>query len=182
MTLTETGLKGLFIIEPRIFEDARGYFMETYNASIFRDSGINNKWVQDNQSRSVFGVIRGLHYQLNPQAQTKLVRVLEGKILDVALDLRKYSETFGRWFSTELSASNKRQLLVPRGFAHGFSVLSKNATVFYKCDNLYTPELERGIDVFDVKLNIDWKIDKKDAIVSEKDLNSVSLKNATYNF
>jgi dTDP-4-dehydrorhamnose 3,5-epimerase len=182
MTLTETGLKGLFIIEPKIFKDARGYFMETYNAALFEKAGINIQWVQDNQSRSVYGVIRGLHYQLNPKAQTKLVRVLEGEILDVALDLRRDSETFGQWFSTVLSADNKKQLLVPRGFAHGFSVLSQNATVFYKCDNLYAPELERGLDIFDDKLNIDWKIEKKATIVSDKDRNNPSFDNATYNF
>lgn len=182
MTLTETGLKGLFIIEPRIFEDSRGYFMETYNAGVFKKAGIENNWVQDNQSRSVYGVIRGLHYQLNPKAQTKLVRVLEGEILDVALDLRKDSETFGQWFSTELSAKNKKQLLIPRGFAHGFSVLSKNATVFYKCDNLYAPELERSISIFDEKLKINWKIDKGSAIVSEKDMNNVNFDQASYNF
>jgi dTDP-4-dehydrorhamnose 3,5-epimerase len=182
MTLTETGLEGLLIIEPRIFEDDRGYFMETYNAGVFQKNGIQTNWLQDNQSRSVYGVIRGLHYQLNPKAQTKLVRVLEGKILDVALDLRKDSKTFGQWFSTELSAENKKQLLVPGGFAHGFSVLSKNATVFYKCDHLYAPEFERGIDIFDEHLNIDWKIDREDAIVSEKDLKNPSIENATYNF
>ena len=182
MTLTETGLKGLYIIEPKIFEDSRGYFMETYNAGVFKESGITNHWVQDNQSRSVYGVIRGLHYQLNPKAQAKLVRVIEGKILDVALDLRKNSKTFGRWFSTELSASNRRQLLVPQGFAHGFSVLSPNATVFYKCDDLYAPELEQGIDIFDDQLNIDWKIDRKDAIVSDKDRNNASFDKAIRNF
>jgi dTDP-4-dehydrorhamnose 3,5-epimerase len=182
MTLIETGLEGLFIIEPRIFADERGYFMETYNAIVFKKYGIGNNWLQDNQSRSAYGVIRGLHYQLNPKAQTKLVRVLEGKILDVALDLRKDSKTFGKWFSTELSSENKKQLLVPSGFAHGFSVLSQNATVFYKCDNLYAPELERGIDIFDGQLNIDWKIEKEAAIISDKDFKNPSFENATYNF
>ena len=182
MTLTETPFDGLFIIEPRLFEDERGYFMETYNAGVFEKSGITNNWVQDNQSRSVYGVIRGLHYQLNPMAQSKLVRVLEGEILDVALDLRKNSPTFGKWFSEILSAGNKKQLLIPRGFAHGFSVLSKNATVFYKCDNLYAPELERGIDIFDPELGIDWKIPADKAIVSPKDLNNVSFRRAEINF
>jgi len=182
MILAETGFNGLFIIKPRVFEDERGYFMETYNRAVFEKTGVHNRWEQDNQSRSSYGVIRGLHYQINPQAQAKLVRVLEGKILDVAVDLRKNSNTFGRWYGVELSAENKNQLLIPRGFAHGFSVLSPTATVFYKCDNLYAPELERGIDIFDSHLNIDWKISPGDAIVSEKDQNNVSFKNAEINF
>jgi len=182
MTLTETDLNGLFIIEPKVFSDSRGYFMETYNSYAFKDAGINNIWVQDNQSRSTYGVIRGLHFQTNPKAQAKLVRVLEGKILDVAVDLRKESKTFGEWFSIELSAENKKQLLVPRGFAHGFSVLSENATVFYKCDNLYSPESEMSINVFDKTLNIDWKIEKNEAIISEKDQNNNPLSSLTYSF
>ena len=182
MTLTETELKGLFIIEPKVFSDSRGYFMETYNSNVFKDAGINNIWIQDNQSRSTYGVIRGLHFQTNPKAQAKLVRVLEGKILDVAVDLRKESKTFGEWFSIELSAENKKQLLVPRGFAHGFSVLSKNATVFYKCDNLYSPESEMSINVFDKTLNIDWKIEENEAIISEKDQNNNPLSSLTYSF
>jgi len=182
MTLIETGFKGLLLIEPRVFEDERGYFMETYNAGLFQDAGIDHKWVQDNQSKSTYGVIRGLHYQLNPKAQAKLVRVLEGKILDVAVDLRKNSETFGQWFATELSADNKKQLLIPRGFAHGFSVLTKNATVFYKCDNLYAPEMERSIDIFDEKLKIDWKIDSLKTVISEKDRHNSSFLNAEHNF
>ncbi|HHE65450.1 MAG TPA: dTDP-4-dehydrorhamnose 3,5-epimerase [Bacteroidetes bacterium] len=182
MILIETGFKDLLIIEPRVFEDERGYFMETYNAKLFQDAEVDHKWVQDNQSRSTYGVIRGLHYQLNPKAQAKLVRVLEGNILDVAVDLRKNSETFGRWFATELSADNKKQLLIPRGFAHGFSVLSKSATVFYKCDNLYAPEMERSIDIFDKKLNIDWKIETSKTVVSEKDRSNASFLNAEYDF
>ena len=182
MTLIETGFKGLLIIEPRVFEDERGYFMETYNAGLFQDAGVDHKWVQDNQSRSTYGVIRGLHYQLNPKAQTKLVRVLEGDILDVAVDLRKDSETFGQWFAIELSADNKKQLLIPRGFAHGFSVLSNNATVFYKCDNLYAPEMERSIDIFDEKLKIDWKLERSKTVVSEKDLINASFLDADYDF
>ncbi|RLD24013.1 MAG: dTDP-4-dehydrorhamnose 3,5-epimerase [Bacteroidetes bacterium] len=182
MILIETGFKDLLIIEPRVFEDERGYFMETYNAKLFQDAEVDHKWVQDNQSRSTYGVIRGLHYQLNPKAQAKLVRVLEGNILDVAVDLRKNSETFGRWFATELSEDNKKQLLIPRGFAHGFSVLSKSATVFYKCDNLYAPEMERSIDIFDKKLNIDWKIETSKTVVSEKDRSNASFLNAEYDF
>jgi len=182
MTLIETGFRDLLVIEPRVFEDKRGYFMETYNAKIFHEDGIDQNWVQDNQSRSTYGVIRGLHYQLNPKAQTKLVRVLEGEILDVAVDLRKNSETFGQWYSIELSANNKKQLLIPRGFAHGFSVLSKSATVFYKCDNLYAPEMERSIDIFDKNLRIDWKIESSKTIVSEKDRNNASFLNAVHDF
>ena len=181
MTLIETEFKDLLVIEPRVFKDNRGYFMETYNSKLFNDAGIDHKWVQDNQSKSVYGVIRGLHYQLNPKAQAKLVRVLEGEILDVAVDLRKNSETFGRWFSIELSAENKKQLLIPRGFAHGFSVLSKSATVFYKCDNLYDPEMERSIDIFDGKLKIDWKIENSNSLVSEKDRNNAAFLNAEHN-
>lgn len=182
MTLIETGFKDLHIIEPRVLNDKRGYFMETYNSKQFHDAGIEHSWVQDNQSRSTYGVIRGLHYQLNPNAQAKLVRVLEGEILDVAVDLRKNSETFGQWFSIELSADNKKQLLIPRGFAHGFSVLSKSATVFYKCDNLYAPTMERSIDIFDEKLKIDWKIENSNSLISEKDRNNAGFLNAEYNF
>lgn len=182
MTLIETGFKDLLVIEPRVFKDERGYFMETFNSKLFQDKGIEHHWVQDNQSRSTYGVIRGLHYQINPKAQTKLVRVLEGEILDVAVDLRKGSKTFGQWFSIRLSADNKKQLLIPRGFAHGFSVLSESATVFYKCDNLYAPETERSIDVFDENLKIDWKIKNSDSLVSEKDLNNPKFLNAEHNF
>ena len=182
MILIETGFKGLLIIEPRVFEDERGYFMETYNANLFQDAGIDHKWVQDNQSSSIYGVIRGLHYQINPKAQAKLVRVLEGEILDVAVDLRKNSDTFGQWFATELSSDNKKQLLIPRGFAHGFSVLSNSATVFYKCDNLYAPEMERSIDIFDENLKIDWKIESSKTIISDKDRSNASFLNAEYDF
>ncbi len=182
MKLIETGFKDLLIIEPRVFDDERGYFMETYNAKLFHDSGIDHKWVQDNQSRSTYGVIRGLHYQLNPQAQAKLVRVLEGEILDVAVDLRKKSETFGQWFAIELSADNKKQLLIPRGFAHGFSVLSKYATVFYKCDNLYAPDMERSINIFDENLKIDWKIENLKTIISEKDRSNAPFLKSEHNF
>lgn len=182
MTLVETGINNLFVIEPRVFEDQRGYFMETYNERVFRDAGVKNSWVQDNQSRSSYGVIRGLHYQLNPMAQAKLVRVLEGEILDVALDLRKDSQTFGKWFATKLTAENKKQLLIPVGFAHGFSVLSQYATVFYKCDNLYAPEMERSIAIFDKQLNIDWQIDGDEAVISDKDRKNASFEKAEYNF
>lgn len=182
MTLTETGFDGLFIIEPRVFEDSRGYFMETYNQQKFIELGIDTIWVQDNQSKSSRGVIRGLHYQLFPKAQTKLIRVIEGEIYDVALDLRKGSKTFGKWYGLHISSENKKQFLVPHGFAHGFSVLSETATVLYKCDSLYSPELERGITPTDSELNIDWMLKEEEMILSEKDTKNPLFKNSEYNF
>lgn len=182
MTLTETGFEGLTIIEPRVFEDSRGYFMETYNLQKFKDLGITNAWVQDNQSKSSRGVIRGLHYQLNPVAQAKLIRVIEGEIYDIALDLRNGSKTFGKWFGLHISSENKKQFLVPHGFAHGFSVLSETATVLYKCDSLYSPELERGINPTDPSLNIDWMLDESEYILSEKDIANPTFENSEYNF
>jgi dTDP-4-dehydrorhamnose 3,5-epimerase len=165
----ETELKGLFVFEPKIFEDSRGLFFESYNSKVFEQQGLSASFVQDNQSKSTYGVIRGLHYQLPPFAQTKLVRVLVGKILDVAVDIRKKSPTFGKVFSIELSAENKRQLYIPHGFAHGFSVLSETAEVLYKCDAFYSKESEGGIRYNDPALNIDWKIPQGKEIVSEKD-------------
>lgn len=182
MTLTETGFEGLVIIEPHVFEDERGYFMESYNQKAFQSLGLKNNWIQDNQSQSTKGVVRGLHYQLNPSAQSKLIRVIEGEIYDVALDLRKNSSTFGKWFGITISAKNKKQFLVPAGFAHGFSVLSETATVLYKCDRLYDPATERGIDPTDTDLAIDWKLEKSTLILSEKDRKSPSFKNAEHNF
>lgn len=182
MTLTETGFDGLIVLEPRVFEDSRGYFMETYNQQSFFELGIKTNWVQDNQSKSSRGVIRGLHYQLQPKAQAKLIRVIEGEIYDVALDLRKDSKTFGKWYGLLLSSENKKQFLVPHGFAHGFSVLSKTATVLYKCDALYSPELERGISPVDPSLSIDWQLNEKELILSDKDLNSPLFKDSEYNF
>lgn len=164
-----TPLPGLFILEPRVFEDSRGYFFEAYNEQVFKNLGIDMRFVQDNQSCSSYGVIRGLHYQLPPHAQTKLVRVLQGTILDVVLDIRKGSPTFGQHFSVELSAENKRQLLVPKGFAHGFSVLSEKAFVLYKCDAFYNKESDAGIRYNDPALNIDWKIPADKIVVSDKD-------------
>jgi dTDP-4-dehydrorhamnose 3,5-epimerase len=169
MITKETGIKDLLIIEPKIFADKRGYFFESYNKEAFLEAGIDINFVQDNQSKSEYGVIRGLHFQNNPHPQTKLVRVLLGKIFDVAVDLRKDSSTYGEWFGVEISDSNQIQLLVPKGFAHGFSVLSKEAVVLYKCDDFYHPESESGIIYNDAKLNIDWKIPLKDAKVSSKD-------------
>lgn len=170
MSFKTTDIPGLLLFEPNVFEDSRGYFFESYNENSFKEQGIDIRWVQDNQSSSQYGVIRGLHYQLPPYAQTKLVRVLRGKILDVAIDIRKGSPTFGKSFSKVLSARNKRQLLIPKGFAHGFSVLSEKAEVLYKCDAFYNKESEAGIVYNDAELNIDWRIPDESRIVSEKDL------------
>lgn len=169
MPFQETDIPGLLVFEPKVFEDSRGYFFESYNENIFRQEGIDIRWVQDNQSSSEYGVIRGLHYQLPPFAQSKLIRVLKGKILDIAVDIRKGSPTYGKVFTLKLSAKNKKQLFIPAGFAHGFSVLSKEAEVLYKCDRFYNKETEAGIIYNDAELNIDWEIPVKDSIVSEKD-------------
>jgi dTDP-4-dehydrorhamnose 3,5-epimerase len=170
MSFTSTDIPGLLIYEPRIFSDNRGYFFESYNEQSFIKAGIAMRFVQDNQSSSVYGVIRGLHYQLEPHAQTKLVRTLAGSIWDVAVDLRKGSPTFGKTFGLELSAANKKQLLVPKGFAHGFSVLTEQAEVSYKCDGFYHKESERGIRFDDPSLSIDWQLPLSKAVVSDKDL------------
>jgi dTDP-4-dehydrorhamnose 3,5-epimerase len=170
MTIEKTAIEDLVIITPAVFEDSRGYFFEAYNQAKFHENGINYKFIQDNQSYSRRGVIRGLHLQINPFAQAKLVRVLEGEILDVAVDLRKNSATFGQHVSVILSAANKKQLMVPHGFAHGFSVLSETASVMYKVDQLYHKESERGIRFDDSTLAIDWQLDPDEIIVSDKDL------------
>jgi dTDP-4-dehydrorhamnose 3,5-epimerase len=182
MKIIETGFKGLLIFKPTIHSDNRGYFFESFNQSIFQNSGIIFTPVQDNESKSPKGVIRGLHYQLQPFDQAKLIRVIEGKIFDVALDLRKKSVTFGKWFGIELDAENKDQVFIPRGFAHGFSVLSDIAVIQYKCDNLYNPQYERGIAPNDPELDINWKIGSTIPILSKKDLNIPLFKNAEYNF
>ena len=170
MNIEQTFIKDLVILTPDVFEDERGYFFESYNKNKLSDLGINIDFVQDNQSFSQKGTLRGLHYQNPPFAQTKLVRVLQGTIMDVAVDLRKDSATYGKHFGLLLSAENKKQLLVPQGFAHGFSVLSETAVVMYKCDQFYNKQSEGGIRYDDETLNIDWGMDLKDAIVSEKDL------------
>ena len=170
MKITTTKIEGLVIVEPKVYRDSRGYFSETYHQSRLGSLGYHHKFIQDNQSRSSFGVIRGLHFQRPPHAQTKLIRVIEGTIFDVALDIRPDSPTFGNWFGLEISAENQLQLLIPGGFAHGFSVLSTHATVFYKCDAYYHPESESGIRYNDPDLGIDWKIDLNAAVVSKKDL------------
>ncbi|WP_018626454.1 dTDP-4-dehydrorhamnose 3,5-epimerase [Niabella aurantiaca] len=182
MPFTNTHIEGLLLFEPRVFEDARGCFFEAYNQSVFKEAGVDARFIQDNQSHSTYGVIRGLHYQLKPHAQYKLVRVLEGRILDVVVDVRKDAPTYGVVFSVELSAENRKQLLVPHGFAHGFSVLSATATVLYKCDALYHKESEGGIIYNDAGLAIDWQVPKEKQIVSEKDLLLPSFKDAVNNF
>lgn len=170
MTLETTTIQDLVIINPTVFVDERGCFFEAYSKSKFSDLGITIDFVQDNQSFSKNGTLRGLHYQNPPFAQTKLVRVLQGEIIDVAVDLRRDSPTFGKHFSILLSADNKKQLLVPQGFAHGFSVISETAVVLYKCDQYYNKQSEGGIRFDDAELNINWGMDLKDAIVSDKDL------------
>ncbi|WP_367773644.1 dTDP-4-dehydrorhamnose 3,5-epimerase [Flavobacterium sp. WC2421] len=170
MTIEKTFIQDLVIVNPTVFEDSRGYFFEAYNQAKFHENGIMYDFIQDNQSFSKRGVIRGLHLQINPFAQAKLVRVLEGEILDVAVDLRKNSLTYGKHFSVVLSAENKKQLMVPHGFAHGFSVLSETASVMYKVDRLYHKESERGIRYDDPTLAIDWQVSTDEVIVSEKDV------------
>ena len=177
MKIIETGIKGLLILEPAIHGDARGYFYESYNSNTFKNAtGTDINFVQDNQARSTQNVLRGLHYQNAPHAQTKLIRALEGTIWDVVVDLRKDSDTYGRWYGVELSAENKRQFLIPKGVAHGYSVLSETAEVFYKCDDFYSKEDEGGLYYADPALQIDWKIDLTKAIVSDKDRVQPSLK------
>jgi dTDP-4-dehydrorhamnose 3,5-epimerase len=169
MPFIHTKFPGLVIFEPKVFGDARGYFFESYNHQLFVDEGLNYNWVQDNQSSSTYGVIRGLHFQKGDKAQTKLVRCLNGSILDVVVDLRKNSPTFKEVFAIELTSEKKNALLVPKGFAHGFSVLSEMAEVLYKCDALYHKESEGGLLYNDPALQIDWQIPIEKAIVSDKD-------------
>jgi dTDP-4-dehydrorhamnose 3,5-epimerase len=164
-----TSLEGVVLLEPRVYGDSRGYFFELYNQATFHALGLDYTWVQDNESRSSYGVIRGLHYQQAPYAQAKLVRAVVGRIFDVAVDIRPESTTFGRWVGYELNDSNHRMLLIPRGFAHGFSVLSPVAVVHYKCDALYTPASEGGVMYDDPQLAIDWQIPKGEQIISERD-------------
>ena len=175
-------IPGLLVVEPKVFEDSRGYFFESFNQKLFTDHGINCQFVQDNQSKSSYGVIRGLHFQENPHTQAKLVRVLSGSILDVAVDIRKGSPTYGQHFSIELTADNKKQLWVPAGFAHGFSVLSETAVVLYKCDQFYHKPSEGGVRFDDPDLNIDWKIPTNKAVISEKDQQLPSFKDLVTNF
>ena len=182
MNIVETGIPGLVVIEPRVFEDDRGYFFETFQQERYREAGIEGPFIQDNESRSVKGVVRGLHFQLGDAAQAKLVRVIQGSVYDVAVDLRKGSPTFGKWFGIELNDNNKKQLYVPRGFAHGFSVLSETAIFTYKCDNLYNREAESSINPFDKTLGINWQVKEEEALVSEKDKNAPVFEKAQMNF
>ncbi len=182
MQITETDIPGLLILKPKVFEDSRGYFYESYNERLLSKHGLVTGFVQDNESRSKRDVVRGLHYQLAPFAQSKLIRVLEGVILDVAVDLRKNSPTYQQWSSIEISSENKLQLLVPKGFAHGFRVISKTATVFYKCDEFYHPAAERSILFSDKTLGIDWGIAPESAVISEKDKRAPGIADADNNF
>lgn len=179
MNFIATKLEGCFVIEPKIITDERGYFMESFNENTFQN-GINQKvhFVQDNQSYSSKGVLRGLHYQTGEHAQAKLVRVLQGEVLDVAVDIRPDSPTFGQYESVYLSAENQKQFFVPRGFAHGFLVLSETAIFFYKCDNFYNKESEGGIIYNDKTININWSFPMSDLIISEKDKVQPKLENA----
>jgi len=169
MPFHPTSIEGLTVFEPKVWADDRGYFYESYNLKTFFDGGITATFIQDNEAKSTYGVLRGLHYQVAPYAQAKLVRVLEGEVLDVVVDIRPHSATYGQSYSIKLSAENKKQLFVPRGFAHGYVVLSETAIFAYKVDNYYSKESEGGIIYNDSKLNINWGIDLKDAILSEKD-------------
>lgn len=170
MKITETRLKGCFLIEPKLWQDERGYFFESYHQGKFQEeTGVEIKFVQDNESKSKYGVVRGLHMQRGSFAQSKLVRVLKGSILDVAVDVRKDSPTFGAHFSIELNEENKKQLFIPAGFLHGFSVLSEEAIVYYKCDAFYDKDSEDGVHPLDSDLNIDWQIPREQMILSEKD-------------
>ena len=178
MIATETKLKGCFVIEPTVFKDPRGYFFESFNQNKFSELiGQEIKFVQDNESFSSKGVLRGLHFQTGDYAQSKLVRVIQGRVLDVVVDMRKESSTFSMHFSIELSEDNKRQLFVPRGFAHGFIVLSETAIFSYKCDNFYDKTSEQGLRYDDPTLGIDWKLPSNEFIVSEKDLVLPTLSN-----
>lgn len=170
MTIEETNLKGCYVITPQVFEDERGYFFESFNASKFRDlTNVDVNFVQDNESKSSQGVLRGLHFQIGTYEQSKLMRVVNGAVLDVCVDMRINSETFGHYFSVELNENNRKQLFVPKGFAHGFFVLEEETIINYKCDNFYNKKSERGVIYNDKELNIDWGISEHKIILSDKD-------------
>ncbi len=169
MNIIKTAIDGVVIIEPKVFGDSRGYFFETWKKETYAEAGINCDFVQDNESKSSYGVLRGLHWQAAPYTQAKLVRVISGAVLDVAIDIRKGSPTYGQHVAVELSGDNKRQLFIPQGFAHGFAVLSEEAIFAYKCDNIYMPSSERGLRFDDPTLAIDWRIRPEKWILSEKD-------------
>jgi len=175
MKITTTAIEGVVILEPKVFGDERGYFFESFSQREFEEKVCKTTFVQDNESSSRYGVLRGLHFQKPPHAQAKLVRVVKGKVLDIAVDIRKGSPTFGHHVSIELSGENKRQLFIPRGFAHGFAVLSDEVVFQYKCDNYYVPHSEGGILWNDPALGIDWKLPEEDVILSEKDKKNVLL-------
>ncbi|MGC8764411.1 MAG: dTDP-4-dehydrorhamnose 3,5-epimerase [Brevinematia bacterium] len=182
MEVIETGIPGLIVFKLDVYEDNRGYFFESYNSRVLEKAGIRVTFVQDNQSGSKYGVLRGLHYQVEPFAQSKLVRVIRGKVWDVAVDLRKNSPTYKKYFGMELSESNRLQFFIPKGFAHGFVVLSEFAEFFYKCDNYYNREADRGIRFDDPEIGIEWPLDASELILSEKDKNLPLLKDAELNF
>ena len=177
MEVIKTAIEGLVIIEPKVFKDARGYFFESFSQREFEQKVRKINFVQDNESMSSYGVMRGLHFQRPPYTQSKLVRCVKGRVLDVAVDIRKGSPTYGKHVAVELSEDNHRQFFVPRGFAHGFVVLSETAIFQYKCDNFYAPEADGGINIKDESLGIDWQIAMEDALLSEKDLKHLCLKN-----
>lgn len=179
MKITKTALDGVVIIEPQVFEDTRGYFFESWNKAKMEEAGLNYDFIQDNQSKSCYGTIRGIHFQKGEFSQAKLVRVLQGTVLDVAVDLRKDSKTFGKHVAVELSAENNRQLMIPRGFGHGFSVLTPTAVFAYKCDNVYDKASEAGIRFDDPALGIDWKVKPEEAVLSDKDKILPFLKDVT---
>lgn len=182
MDIIKTDLEGVVIIKPRIFEDSRGYFFESFSQKEFDEKIRPIKFVQDNESKSCYGVIRGLHYQKMPNTQSKLVRCVKGSVLDVVVDIRKGSPTFGKHVSVELSEDNHLQFFIPKGFAHGFSVLSEEAILQYKCDEFYSPQADAGIQLMDEALDIDWKIPTTKAILSEKDVNRNKLSTSVLDF
>lgn len=177
INVIKSSIQGVLIIEPKVFGDARGYFLESFNAKEFAEkTGLNINFVQDNESMSSYGVMRGLHFQRPPYTQSKLVRCVKGAVLDVAVDIRKGSSTYGKHVAVELTEDNHRQFFVPRGFAHGFAVLSETAVFQYKCDNFYAPQADGGISILDESLGIDWKIPTDKALLSEKDTEHALLK------
>ena len=178
MEIINTPIKDLVVIKPKVFADARGFFFETYNEERYREAGITQKFVQDNMSKSSYGVVRGLHFQKPPYSQAKLVQVIEGAVLDVAVDLRSNSETYGQWYAVELTAENHLQFLIPRGFAHGFLVLSEEAVFTYKVDNVYAPQADAGIIYNDPQIGIKWDIEADKVLLSEKDCKLPKLADA----
>ena len=182
MNIIETSIEGVVIIEPRVFKDTRGYFFESFNRKEFEEKVCHTQFVQDNESKSCYGVIRGLHFQKPPFAQSKLVRVVKGAVLDVAVDIRKGSSTFGHHVAVELTEENHRQLFIPRGFAHGFSVLTDEVIFQYKCDNFYAPQSEGALAWDDPDLGIDWRVPANEIVLSEKDNHHELLKDASWLF